>query len=189
MKIFGMSSTALFIFHEGLEELEAIAPLDILRRAGVECTTASTGAQLEVTGKNGITVKADELFEDIAENSYNLVVIPGGPGVYPLRENSRVIEFVRNHAEIGKPTAAICAAPLILNDAGVLEGRAYTAHSSVADELPDIHEGSAVVSDGHIITSRGAGSAIEFGLELAKRMTSSETSQAVAESINYQRTG
>jgi 4-methyl-5(b-hydroxyethyl)-thiazole monophosphate biosynthesis len=78
---------------------------------------------------------------------------------------------------------------LILNDAGVLEGRAYTAHSSVADELPDIHEGSAVVSDGHIITSRGAGTAIEFGLELAKRMTSSETSQAVAESINYQRTG
>ena len=65
MKIINMSSSALFIFHEGLEELEAIAPLDILRRAGVECTTASTGAQLEVTGKNNICVKADRMFEDI----------------------------------------------------------------------------------------------------------------------------
>ena len=181
-----MSSTALFIFHEGLEELEAIAPLDILRRAGVECTTASTGFQLEVTGKNGITLKADKLFEEVADNDYNLVVIPGGPGVYPLRENSRVIEFVRNHAEIGKPTAAICAAPLILNDAGVLEGRAYTAHFSVEDELPDLQSESAVVTDGHIITSRGAGTAIEFGLELAKRLTGSESSQAVAESIHFQ---
>ena len=181
-----MSSTALFIFHEGLEELEAIAPLDILRRAGVDCTTASTGYQLEVTGKNNITLKADKLFEDVADESFNLIVIPGGPGVYPLRENSRVIEYVRNHAETGRPTAAICAAPLILNDAGVLEGREYTAHFSVGDELPDIEDGSAVVSDGHIITSRGAGTAVEFGLELAKRLAGSASSDSVAESIHYQ---
>lgn len=183
-----MSSTALFIFHEGLEELEAIAPLDILRRAGVECTTASTETELEVTGKNGITLKADKLFEDIVDTSYHLVVIPGGPGVFPLRENSRVLEYVRNHAETGKPTAAICAAPLLLNDAGVLDGRAYTAHFTVADELPDIQSASAVVSDGHIITSRGAGTAVEFGLELAKRLTGTESSNAVAESIHYQPT-
>ena len=184
-----MSSSALFIFHEGLEELEAIAPLDILRRAGVECTTASTGAQLEVTGKNGVTIKADRFFEDVAEESFNLVVIPGGPGIHNLREHSRVIEYVRNHAETGKPTAAICAAPLILHDAGVLEGRAYTAHFTVEDELPDLDTASAVVSDGHIITSRGAGTAVEFGLALAKRLTGSETSKAVAESIHYQPVG
>lgn len=184
-----MTSTALFIFHEGLEELEAIAPLDILRRAGVECTTASTGANLEVTGKNGVTLRADKLFEDVAEEAFNLVVIPGGPGIYPLRENSRVIEFVRNHAETGKPTAAICAAPLILHDAGVLEGREYTAHFTVADELPDMDEVRAVVSDGHIITSRGAGTAVEFGLALAQRLAGSESSKAVADSIHYQTAG
>jgi 4-methyl-5(b-hydroxyethyl)-thiazole monophosphate biosynthesis len=186
MKFRFMNNSALFIFHEGHEELEVVAPLDILRRAGVECTTASTGDQLEVTGKNGIILKADCLLSEVLDHSFDLLVIPGGPGVYPLREDGRVTELAKRQAEAGKSVAAICAAPTILKDAGLLEGKHYTAHFTVADELPDIKHASAVVVDGNIITSRGAGTAVEFGLELAKLLTSQDTSDEVAESIHYQ---
>jgi 4-methyl-5(b-hydroxyethyl)-thiazole monophosphate biosynthesis len=181
-----MSKSALFIFHEGLEELEAIAPLDILRRSGVRCTTASASAQHEVMGRNEITLKADRLLEEVLGHEFDLIVIPGGPGVYPLRKDARVIELVKNQSAVGKPVAAICAAPTILKDAGLLNDKAYTAHFTVADELPDIQGASAVVVDGNIITSRGAGTAVEFGLKLAEILTGQESSAEVAESIHYQ---
>jgi len=189
MKIPSMNTSALFIFTDGLEELEAIAPLDILRRSGVTCTSASQSGKLQVKGRNDIMLEADCLLEDAQNKSYDLVVIPGGPGVNALRQDKRIIELVQQQAAQAKPVAAICAAPTVLKDAGLLEGKAYTAHYTVADELPDIQMASAVVVDGMIITSRGAGTAIEFGLKLAEILTGRDSSKEVAESIHYKPTG
>jgi len=165
--------------------LEAIAPLDILRRSGVTCTAASQTGQLQVTGRNGISLMADCLLDSIAGQTFDLVVLPGGPGVAALRKDSRVIELIKAQASAGKPVAAICAAPIVLKDAGLLEGKAYTAHFTVADELPDIQTTQAVVVDGKVITSRGAGTAVEFGLKLAEILTGKEVSQDVARSIHF----
>jgi len=180
-----MSKTALFIFTDGLEELEAIAPLDILRRAGVSCTSASQSNQTEVLGKNGIRLLADCLLSDLKTIDFDLLVIPGGPGVKALRADPGIVRIIQNHAASGKPVAAICAAPTLLNDAGLLENKSYTAHFSVANELPNILEQETVVIDGSIITSRGAGTAIEFGLSLAELLTDSSAAQAVSDSIHF----
>ena len=181
-----MSKSALFIFTDGLEELEAVAPLDILRRSGVTCTSASQTTNLEITGRNQIILKADCLLEDVLTQSFDLLVIPGGPGVFALRKDPRVIQIIQNHSESGKQVAAICAAPTLLKDAGILENKVYTAHFTVADELPEIIESAAVVVDGNVITSRGAGTAVEFGLKLAEILCGTELANEVAESIHYQ---
>lgn len=181
-----MGKSALFVFTDGLEELEAVAPLDILRRSGVECTVASQTGRLEVTGRNGITLKTDCHFAAVSDKSYDLVVLPGGPGVHALRNTPTLLQVLQKQASDGKPLAAICAAPTVLHDAGLLEGRSYTAHFTVADELPEIIEDAAVVVDGNIITSRGAGTAVEFGLTLAKILTGKDTAREVADSIHYQ---
>ncbi len=180
-----MGKTALFVFTDGLEELEAVAPLDILRRSGVDCTVASQTDSLEVTGRNGITLKADCYFEEVADKPFDLVALPGGPGVQALRRNPTLLQVLQKQASTGKILGAICAAPTVLHDAGLLEGRSYTAHFTVADELPHIMEDSAVVVDGNIITSRGAGTAVEFGLTLAKILTGQVTAKEVADSIHY----
>ena len=180
-----MGISALFVFTDGLEELEAVAPLDILRRCGVDCTVASQTGRLEVTGRNGITLKTDCHFEEVAHKAFDLVVLPGGPGVQALRNTPTLLQVLQNQATCGKPVAAICAAPTVLHDAGLLENKSYTAHFTVADELPEIIEDSAVVVDGNIITSRGAGTSVEFGLTLAKILTDEDTAKEVAASIHY----
>lgn len=162
-----------------------MAPLDILRRCGVECTVASQTGSLEVTGRNGITLKTDCYFKEVVDKPFDLVVLPGGPGVHALRNTPTLLQVLQRQASDGKPLAAICAAPTVLHDAGLLEGRSYTAHFTVADELPHIEEDSAVVVDGNIITSRGAGTAVEFGLTLAKILAGEDTAKEVADSIHY----
>ena len=181
-----MSISALFIFTDGIEELEAIAPLDILRRSGITCTSASQSNQLSVTGRNQISLIADCLLDEALKNDYDLIVIPGGPGVGTLRKDLRVIQLIKKQAASGKTVAAICAAPTLLNDAGLLDNRSYTAHGTVADELPEIITSAAVVVDGNIITSRGAGTAVEFGLKLAELLTDEKTAKKVSDSIHFQ---
>jgi protein deglycase len=185
LKIQLMGKSALFIFTDGIEELEAVAPLDILRRSGVTCTSASQTDSLEVTGRNQIILKADCLLEDVLTQSFDLLVIPGGPGVFTLRKDPRIVQIIQNHSESGKQVAAICAAPTLFKDAGILENKAYTAHFTVADEFPEILEEEAVVVDGNIITSRGAGTAVEFGLKLAEILCGVEVANDVAESIHF----
>ncbi len=180
-----MSKTALFIVTDGVEELEAVAPLDILRRAGISCTLASQSDSIEILGKNDIKLTADCLLTDVSDNTYDLIVIPGGPGVFTLRKDQNVIELIKAQAEADKWVGAICAAPLLLKDAGLLENKSYTAHFTVADELPNIDEEATVIVDENIITSRGAGTAIDFGLSLVGLLTNDETAEDVCESIHY----
>lgn len=178
-----MSKTALVILHEGFEEMEAIAPIDILRRGGVSVTVASLPKETLVKGRNNIQVQADVDLDQALLRDYDLIVLPGGPGVHQsLRHDPRVRKAVRKQLDLQRKVGAICAAPLALLDAKVLEGKRYTAHFSTSDELSDIAS-DLVVTDGLITTSQGAGTATAFALSLLAQLTSEETAQEVAASI------
>ncbi|RKX34721.1 MAG: DJ-1 family protein [Verrucomicrobia bacterium] len=174
--------SALILIGDGVEEMEAVAPIDLLRRAGVDVTVASITGNRRITGRNAIVIEADTLLQDVT-GSFDGVVIPGGPGIKAVRAESKVIECIRKQAKSGRLVAAICAAPTVLLDAGVLEGRRYTAHFGVAGELPDIIEDAPVVIDGNIVTSRGAGTATDFGLTLVELLCSESVADEVANSI------
>ena len=168
---------------EGFEELEAAAPIDFLRRAGAEVVIASLSEQLNVTGRNGIRVVADTTLSAALERNFDCLLLPGGPGVKYLRANQLIIERVRRHVRDGHWIAAICAAPTVLKDAGLIPGIRFTAHPSVASELPDLISDQRVVRDGRIITSRGAGTAIDFGLEVVSALYGETVAQSVRTSI------
>ena len=175
----------MVILSEGFEEIEALVVVDILRRGGITCTLAAHHDNKFVTGKTCVQVVADELFRSAGKESYDLLVIPGGPGIRHLRKDPEVVEYVKHHAASGRLLGAICAAPTLLKDAGLLKGREYTAHFSVAGELPDLIEDRKVVQDGNIVTSRGAGTSVEFALHLLRLMTDQETAAEVGHSICY----
>jgi protein deglycase len=175
--------TVLALLPEGFEELEAVAPIDLLRRAGVEVTVASLDDSPLVTGRNALTLRADTSLAAVGEKQFDLLFLPGGPGVKLLRADPRVRTAVLAHHAAGRWLAAICAAPTVLHDAGLLTGLRYTAHPSVANELPAILGDQRTVTDGHLLTSRGAGTAIDFGLLLVEKLCSPEKAREIAQSI------
>lgn len=177
-----MGKRALVLLADGFEEVEAVAPIDLLRRAGVETVVAAVGDGLAVTGKNGITVHADALLSETDGGSFDALVLPGGPAAKSLRENETVLALVRSFRESDRLVGAICAAPTILLRAGILDGKRYTAHFSVVEDLPEILE-EPVVRDGKIITSRGAGTAVEFGLALIGFLLGDGKAREVSASI------
>jgi 4-methyl-5(b-hydroxyethyl)-thiazole monophosphate biosynthesis len=168
---------------EGVEEIEAVTPIDLLCRAGVDVTLASLTEQRHVTGRSGITLHTDIALSEVGGRLSDLLFLPGGPGVKNLRADPRVDALVRAHAAAGKWVAAICAAPTVLNAAGLLNGRRYTAHFSAAGELPNILSEERTVVDGNILTSRGAGTALDFGLLMVEKLVSAEKAREIARSI------
>jgi len=179
-----MPQRALVLLAHKFEEIEATCPIDLLRRAEVEVITASCESTLEVTGRSSITLLADQLLGNINPPDFDLLVLPGGPSVFDLRENSQVQSLIKEFHHSGKPIGAICAAPLLLLDAGLIEGKTYTAHGSVGDELPNMVEDQTVVSDENLITSRGAGTAVEFGLSLVARLKGKIIAEEIRQSIH-----
>jgi protein deglycase len=175
--------TVLTLLAEGFEEIEAVTPIDLLRRAGVAVTVASLADHRHVTGRSGLTLHADTSLAEAGDRLFDLLFLPGGPGVLNLRADPRVRAVVERHAAAGKYLAAICAAPTVLNSAGQLEGRRYTAHFSVAGELPEIRGDERVVVDGNVLTSRGAGTALDFGLLLVEKLVSADKAREIARSI------
>ena len=177
----------LAILPEGFEELEAVAPIDLLRRAGCAVTLAALGPDRRVTGRNQIVLEADTRLADLPDEApaFDCLFLPGGPGVAALRASSAMRGLILRHHAAGAWLAAICAAPAVLHDAGLLAGRRYTAHPSVARELPAILADERVVRDGLLVTSRGAGTAIDFGLELVSALVSPEKSAEIAAAIRF----
>lgn len=180
------NKSVLVILGAGFEELEAVGPIDVLRRANVMVTLASTGTSLLVEGRNTMRLEADVLLAAVSDQSFDAVVVPGGPGVAALRQDERVLSVLRRHDSEGKILGAICAAPLVLAQAGLLEGRRYTGHASIAPTLPALETAQAVVVDGRILTSRGAGTAVHFGLALVEALVGKAMADKLAESIHHQ---
>lgn len=168
---------------DGFEEIEAFAPVDLLRRAGVEVTVATLNDNSHATGRSGITTHGDATLTAVQGRAFDLVFLPGGAGVKHLRADPRVRKLVKEQHATGRWLAAICAAPTVLHDAGLLAGRRYTAHFSVANELPAILAEERVVTDGKITTSRGAGTAVEFGLHLVALLASADKAKEISKAI------
>lgn len=175
--------TVLVIMADGFEEIEAFTPIDLLRRAGVEVITASLPENRHVTGRSGITAHTDTTLTEVINRNYTMVMLPGGAGVKHLRADPRVVQIVRRHAEAKSWVAAICAAPTVLLDCDMLSSCKYTAHFSVASELPHILQDEKVVTDGSICTSRGAGTAMEFGLQLVTLLCGNGKAAEISKAI------
>lgn len=178
---------AIVFFADGTEECEALLVVDLLRRANVQVTVASASERLELETSHGIRMTADALAEDLDYTDTDLVVLPGGiPGTPNLAANPAVTAAVTACAKAGKKVAAICAAPSILAQLGLLEGKQATAHASFQDKLA----GAAVldqevVVDGNITTSYGLGGAIPFALELVRQLAGEQEVQRVQQAIAY----
>ena len=181
-----MAPTVLTLLADGFEEIEATAPIDLLRRAEAEVTVASCSDSKEVTGRSNITLRADTLLSQIADPlAFDLLVLPGGPAVFDLRKRPEIIDLIRSFADSGKPIGAICAAPLLLLDAGVISpDSTCTAHGSTSNELTNLNPNEAVIQHGKIITSRGAGTAVEFGLSLIKELFGRDKESEIRVSIH-----
>jgi 4-methyl-5(b-hydroxyethyl)-thiazole monophosphate biosynthesis len=178
-----MKKRVLCLLFPGFEEIETIAPVDLLRRAGVEVVVASLTGEKLVTGRCDITVQADAALADVAEQDFDLLLIPGGPGIKAVRADGRAAELARRFSGAQKPVAAICAAPTVLKDAGLLAGKRFTSHAGVQPELTESLLLERVVEDGDIITSRGAATAVDFGLALVRRLCGDAVVAEVAKGI------
>jgi 4-methyl-5(b-hydroxyethyl)-thiazole monophosphate biosynthesis len=161
-------TTVLVILAPGFEEIEAVTPIDVLRRAGAEVTVAGL-ADGPVPGSRGIRILPDSSLEAEAEKDYDLVVLPGGmPGATNLREDPRVVSIVKRTLAADRTVGAICASPAVVLDAvGVLAGRRATCHPALANQMVEGElTDERVTVDGNIITSKGPGTAMEFALAL-----------------------
>lgn len=165
---------------DGFEELEALAPVDMMRRAKLEIKTVGvTGS--EVTGSHSITVKADILLDEVKPEEIEGVILPGGiPGTLNLEKSQGVIDAVKYAYENEKIVAAICAAPSILGHLGYLEGRKATCFPSFETELKGAEYTAAhTETDGNVITAKGAGCAVEFGHAIISKALSKNDADKV----------
>lgn len=164
---------------EGFEEIEAITVIDMLRRVEIETVMLGLTAR-RVRGSHGIEVAADRTLAEAAGEPWDLVYLPGGmPGATHLRDDARVRALLQAQIAGGRKVAAICAAPIALEAAGVLAGRRVTSHPGFAGQLASASEycEDRVVADGLVLTSRGPGTAAELALEIVGQLRSPEAAE------------
>ena len=168
-----MAKRVLVPIADGIEELEAVAIIDTLRRAGAEVTVASVTSGLQVTASRRVQLVADKLMQDCANDTYDLVVLPGGmPGAERLRDSAPLTALLKRQQADGRMLGAICASPaVVLQHHGLLGQRRATAYPGFAERLPQGGApGSRVVVDGSCVTSQGPGTALEFALTLVEQL-------------------
>ena len=168
--------------------MEALAVIDILRRAGIEVETVSITGNEQVCSAQNITVKADTLFKAQPVCKEDVLFLPGGPGHKQYNECKPLLKLLEKHHAEGGRIAAICAAPSILGHLGILNGKKATAFPGFEKDLTGAEVLTApvkVVTDGNITTARGMGASIELGLELVRLLISEEKAQEIGQSVQY----
>lgn len=181
-----MSKVCIFLA-AGFEEIEGLTVVDLLRRAGIDIKMISIGGTLGVTGSHGIYTEADLLFTQLEFEDTDMLVLPGGmPGTLNLGKHEGLQALLKEFHEKEKKIAAICAAPSILGDLGILEGHEATCYPGFEERLT----GAKVLTDrvvvsGHITTSRGMGTAIPFALSLIEQLAGKEEAEKIRASIIY----
>jgi 4-methyl-5(b-hydroxyethyl)-thiazole monophosphate biosynthesis len=167
---------------DGCEELEAVTVIDLLRRAGVEVVTAGL-KEGPVTASRGVVLMPDRTLDEILGDDFDMIVLPGGlPGADHLDNDPRIHRLLQQMAEQDKYTAAICAAPKVLFNAGLLDNRKATAYPGIIDgriAAESLLLDQAVVSDGRVVTSRGPGTAMDFALSLIEHLLGADKRQEV----------
>lgn len=175
------------LLENGFEMCEALSPVDILRRGGVNVTTVGVSGK-NVTSSHGVELVADAVLSETDFSEMEMLIIPGGqPGVDNLWANDKVRELVAETAEKKMKISAICAAPMILARLGILDGKKCTCYPSCSDELPKdgVNTAMGVVCDGEIITGRAAGDAYDFAFAILACLRGEEVAESVKSSVCY----
>ena len=183
-----MCKVSLFLA-DGFEEIEGLTVVDLLRRAGIEVETISIMGKNQITGAHNIKVEADKLFEEADFNGTNMLVLPGGmPGTLYLKEFEPLRQLILEFHQKGEALAAICAAPTVFGDLGILNGKSAVCYPGMEEGLVGAEAKTAgVLTDGNITTSRGLGTAIDFALQLITILIGKEAADKIANSIVYKR--
>lgn len=181
--------TVYIFLAEGFEEIEAITPLDLLRRVGIDAKFVSIGKTLQVQGAHDILFIADILFDELPTTMADGIVLPGGmPGTLNLLDHKGLCTLIQEYYNAQKYVCAICAAPLILGTLNLLAGKTATIYPCMENKLtgamPSV---SPVCADGTIITSRGPGTAIPFALKLVEIFAGKEVAERLTADIVYQK--
>lgn len=178
---------AVIVLADGFETVEALAPVDILRRGGVEVTMASITQDRIVTSSHKVRMETDALLSELNVLEYDAIILPGGmPGTIHLGESELVKEALLAMNEAGKLLAAICAAPGVLGKYGILTGKnacSYPEHEANLTGANVLRD--AVVVDGNIVTSRGMGTTLKFSFKLLEILMSRERAEEVKGAIIY----
>ena len=172
---------------KGFEEAEAIVPADLLRRAGVEVRLVGVGGR-QVTSSHGITITADLTLEELDRDQVELLMLPGGMGgVETLSGDVRAQALIQHCYNEGRWLAAICAAPTILANLGMLDRRNAVCYPGMEELMGSavVQKGAGVVVDGHMITAEAAGSAFPFGLKLVEVLKGADAARKVAHDVHY----
>ncbi len=170
---------------DGFEEIEAIEPIDIIRRAGLNVLTVGVNSEM-VKGAHDITIKTDILIEDVNKEDMELLMLPGGAGHTKLDEDKRVHELIDYANNEGIYIAAICASPSIIGKKGLLKGKKATCFPGFEEYLVGAEVVlDSVVKDGKIITARGAGAAADFGFEIVGLLKNKEVSDGLRGTMQY----
>jgi len=169
---------------DGFEEVEAISIVDVLRRAEVEVVLAGLHDGPVVSARK-VKVIPDRNIDSVRADDYDMIVLPGGqPGSDNLNADERVRRLVKEFSQKGKMVGAICAAPYVLADAGIIEGKKVTSYPTYRERLGNVvYQEEIVVEDGNVLTSRGPGTALCFGLAIVRRLAGREKAQTIQESM------
>ncbi|XP_065371310.1 protein dj-1beta [Calliphora vicina] len=182
-----MSKTALIILAPGAEEMEFVISADVLRRAGVKVTVAGLSGTEPVKCSRDVMILPDTSLEASKSNKYDVVILPGGLGGSKAMAESAVVgEILKQQEAEGRIVAAICAAPTALAAHSICQGKSLTSYPSVKSQLEAIYkyvDDQTVVQDGNLITSRGPGTAFEFGLKIAEVLAGSDKAAEVAKGM------
>ena len=178
---------ALVPLTDGVEEMEAVIAIDVLRRAGWEVVAAGMKEEL-VTASRGVRIQPDATWDRIDPASFDVIVLPGGAkGAETLARDARLLAAIREFHTAEKWLAAICAAPIVLQAAGVLKDRNFTCHPSAVAEVTTGHRcDERVVVDGHIVTSQGPGTAFDFALTLIRLIDGEAAAARIASQMLWQ---
>ena len=174
-------------FANGYEEIEALTVVDLTRRAGIETWMVSITQEKSVTGSHGISVSMDKTLEEVDFEQVDMIVLPGGmPGTLNLEACGPLMEKVKEFDKAGKYISAICAAPTVFGHLGLLNGKKACCYPSMEDGLvgAEVTYESTAMAD-HILTSRGMGTAIDFGLQIIARFQGQDAAEDMAKKIVY----
>ena len=180
-----MSKKVLVPVADGSEEIETACIVDVLRRAEADVTVASVNS-LQITASRGMKLVADQLISECVQNTYDLIVLPGGmPGAEHLRDSKELVEMLKRQQNDGRLYAAICASPaVVLHHHGLLAQRKATAYPGFAEQFENTEAiDSRVVVDGNCITSRSPGTAMEFALKLVELLYGEQKAREIAQSM------
>ncbi|MCL2198526.1 MAG: DJ-1/PfpI family protein [Defluviitaleaceae bacterium] len=177
---------AVVFLTDGFEEIEAVSVMDVLRRGGVKVVSVSLTGKHEVMGKHYITIVADKILDQAKDTHGSVLILPGGPGFMKLKQHELLLELLRLHHKDGGRIAAICAAPTVLGELGILTDKTAVCYPTMENQLDAANISEATtVTDENITTSKGPATSIEFALEILRIIKGGTEAAKVADGMLF----